>query len=496
EAWKHSERGGPIESSLLYYRARVDLASGHPDKAIKVAATASKQDPTPNWAWQLEYAHGRAEEALGRREAAAAAYDRSIGKLEDLRRDLAFDEMKSWLLDSKRQPFEALFLLQAQAGNATDALATVERALARTFLDAYLHASSSGDQPNQDSWSDASLERMEGLETLLPVMSESPVAAVQPINRVLDALANRHALVYFEAGKKLWLMTLAEGKVSLRALALPAAELRRLADRFLAHPNDSRTASSLGDALLPAGSLPRAGEPLVVVTDGLLGNIPFAALRRGDHFLAEDHSIVFVPSLSALAAIEKGSGATSAPPLILVDPLGNLPAAQSEGLEVAKSLGGVSLTGGQALSRTLAKASGARVLHLATHTGLGPRGAWLQLADRRISASEIVGRRIRPRLAVLASCSSGVRTGRQMWGSLGAAFLAAGSRAVLASLWPVDDQHTREFVHRFYQEGGAVDPATALAQAQRVAIREGVSPNDWAPFVLFGTNRPLNEAHF
>src|SRR4030095_14251785 len=108
-----------------------------------------------------------------------------------------------------------------------------------------------------------------------------------------------------------------------------------------------------------------------------------------------------------------------------------------------------------------------------------------------VTPGEIVAGRIGPRLTVLASCSSGVQTGRQMWGSLGAAFLAAGSRAVLASLWSVDDRHTREFVRRFYEEGGAVDPAIALAQAQRVAIRQGVSPKDWAPFVLFGSNRPL-----
>jgi CHAT domain-containing protein len=110
-----------------------------------------------------------------------------------------------------------------------------------------------------------------------------------------------------------------------------------------------------------------------------------------------------------------------------------------------------------------------------------------------VSASEIVAGRIGPRLTVLASCASGVRPGRQMWGSLGAAFLAAGSRAVLASLWSVEDAQAREFVLRFYAEGGASDPAGALARAQRVAIGQGVSPHYWAPFVLFGSGRPLDD---
>ena len=77
---------------------------------------------------------------------------------------------------------------------------------------------------------------------------------------------------------------------------------------------------------------------------------------------------------------------------------------------------------------------------------------------------------------------------------MGAAFLAAGSRAVLASLWSVEDRQTHEFVLRFYAEGGASDPAGALARAQRVAIDQGQSPTLWAPFVLFGSERFLDEA--
>src|SRR4030095_958313 len=103
-----------------------------------------------------------------------------------------------------------------------------------------------------------------------------------------------------------------------------------------------------------------------------------------------------------------------------------------------------------------------------------------------VTPGEIVAGRIGPRLTVLASCASGVRPGRQMWGSLGAAFLAAGSRAVLASLWSIEDEQARELVLRFYAEGGAADPLGALARAQRVAIRRGQSPIYWAPFVLFG----------
>ncbi len=495
EAWKHLEPEGPTPSSLLYFQARVELAQGRLTQAGQTLAAASSQDPGPDWAWPLAYQRGLLEEARGNLPAAEGAYESSIEIVEDLRRSLPFNELKAWLLDEKRQPFEALFRLQARAGRVRDALATVERAQARTFLDAFLHASSAGG-PSGKPWSTgASLQRITGLESLLPVMSESSVAALQPIDQVLSAFGDRHALVYFEAGDDLWLIVVAGRRLHLQRLEASALEIRRLAERFLVDPGEARVARRLGEALLPPGSLPERGRPIYVVADGVLGNLPFGALRRDERYLVEDHAILFIPSLGALAAIERHQSEPYGPALVLADPRGDLPAAAAEGLEMGKLLHSAVRTAGQATSAELKRAGHARVLHLAAHTGVDARGPWLQLADREVSAGEIVENRIGPRLVVLASCSSGVRPGRQLWGSLGAAFLAAGSRAVVASLWSVEDARARELVLRFYREGGAADPAGALARAQRVAIRRGQSPIYWAPFVFYGSEQSSDDLH-
>ena len=473
----------------------MDQARGRLAEAAEDLAPVPRADLDPEWGWKIAYQEGRVAEARGDLRAAEAAYERSIAVLEEMRRGLTFDELKSWLLEEERRPFEALFRLQARSGRAAASLATAERAQARTFLDAFLHTTSAASEktPAGKAWSpDASSERLAGLESLLPAMSESPVAALQPIDRVLSALRDRDGLLYFEAGDELWLITVRGPRLRLRKLAAPTAEIRDLADRFLGHPDDVSLATRLGEILLPAGALPETGRPVYVVADGALGNLPFAALRRQGRFLVEDHGIVFVPSLNALAALEAPRAVPARPAVALADPRGNLPAAAAEAVEVAHRLGGTAWTAGEATARQLQEAAHSRTLHLATHTGLGPRGAWLQLADRRVTASEIVAGRIGPRLVVLASCASGVRPGREMWGSLGASFLAAGSRAVLASLWSVEDRPTRELVRRFYAEGGDADPCAALARVQRVAIRQGLSPHLWAAFVLFGSERPLD----
>ncbi|HEY0553539.1 MAG TPA: hypothetical protein VGG20_04690, partial [Thermoanaerobaculia bacterium] len=282
QAWEHLEPGEKPPPSLFYYRSWVDQARGHLAAAAADLAPVPRADLDSEWGWKIAYQEGRVAEARGDLGAAEAAYERSIAVLEEIRRGLALDELKAWLLEEERQPFEALFRLQARSGRAEASLATAERALARTFLDAFLHTTSAPSEstPAGKAWSpDASSERMAGLESLLPAMNESPVAALQPIDRVLSALRDRNGLLYFEAGDEMWLITVRGRRLGARKLAAPTAEIRELADRFLGHPDDASLATRLGEILLPAGALPEPGPPVYVVADGVLGNLPFAALR-------------------------------------------------------------------------------------------------------------------------------------------------------------------------------------------------------------------------
>jgi len=76
--------------------------------------------------------------------------------------------------------------------------------------------------------------------------------------------------------------------------------------------------------------------------------------------------------------------------------------------------------------------------------------------------------------------------------SLTRAFLLAGSRSVLATLWKVDDRSTVELMEGFYnrldQSGSANDQAFALVQVQR-EMKKSMKykhPFYWASFVLVG----------
>jgi CHAT domain-containing protein len=68
-----------------------------------------------------------------------------------------------------------------------------------------------------------------------------------------------------------------------------------------------------------------------------------------------------------------------------------------------------------------------------------------------------------------------------------AGLLGSGVRSVLTGLWPVADREALPLTERFYRERMTADPCTALARAQREALRQDDnSLLFWASFALFG----------
>lgn len=145
-----------------------------------------------------------------------------------------------------------------------------------------------------------------------------------------------------------------------------------------------------------------------------------------------------------------------------------------------------------------------RVLHLATHSRwnrLNPLLSSLVLEpsegeDGELEVHEILGLKLRASLVALSACETAL--GSDLLGAVPAgddfvgltrAFLHAGSGAVLASLWEVDDRSTPEFMRAFHLPLATIGPSAALASAQRSLIAGGPPfshPYYWAPFVVVG----------
>lgn len=139
----------------------------------------------------------------------------------------------------------------------------------------------------------------------------------------------------------------------------------------------------------------------------------------------------------------------------------------------------------------------AGVLHVGAHVQADPHNAWQSAIllddglDGELRAATVSAAAVSTPLVVLASCNSGagrVLAGESVQG-LGHAFLVAGARTVVATLWPVDDDQAALFMSRFYghlADGDAVGAAVAATRAELRADPRTTHPFAWAGYVVLG----------
>ena len=149
-----------------------------------------------------------------------------------------------------------------------------------------------------------------------------------------------------------------------------------------------------------------------------------------------------------------------------------------------------------------------RVLHLAVHgfadTQYPERSALVLGTDAKsgddglLQVREITRLRLNTELTTLSACDTGVGKlqGQEGINNLATAFLVAGSKSVVASLWSADDTFASALMDRFYQRlAQGEDTRTALRDAKLDLLAkfgEQVSPFYWAAFIAVGeTSTPI-----
>jgi tetratricopeptide (TPR) repeat protein len=236
---------------------------------------------------------------------------------------------------------------------------------------------------------------------------------------------------------------------------------------------------------------------IVVIPAGPLFYLPFHALRDGRSHLIEGRAVSIAPSARALLALDRAGGrklALETCPLVLGYEVEGLPGIAREVAAVRARLPGAKvLTGASATRAALRRhGAGATILHLAAHAefrGDNPLLSSIELADGRLTFYDLFDLRLDADLAVLSGCQTGrhaVLEGDELLG-LARGFQYAGVRALVASLWPVEDRVAAGFMDRFYARLGAGEGVReALRGTMRERIGEGRPPHEWAAFTLSG----------
>ncbi len=233
---------------------------------------------------------------------------------------------------------------------------------------------------------------------------------------------------------------------------------------------------------------------VIVLPHGLLHQVPFHALFDGARYWIERATISFAPSATAMALCQQRAPAPGARALVFGVADARIPAVDDEARAIARLLAQPEpqLGDDAGRARFLAEAPGCSVIHLACH-GLfradNPMFSSLKLSDGWLSAANVAALDLGGARVTLSACESG-RTqasgGDELLG-LTHAFLSAGARSLVVSLWLVHDTTTATLMASYYGQLNAGEtPARALRQAQLALKAAWPHPYYWAPFILVG----------
>lgn len=335
----------------------------------------------------------------------------------------------------------------------------------------------------------------------------------------------------------------------VKSLETPAQRKVRIAQE---DTNFQQAANELSRMILAPAATQLRGRRLVIVADGALQLVPFAALSAASRRpLILDHELVNLPSASAFAVQRQNlSNRQPAPKAVAViaDPVFSVndprfkagaAVAQSTTPDLTRIIEHLSGSGSGQLSiprlpftrqeadRILAIApagsslkaldfranrsiatsdelSKYRYVHFATHGYLdtsrsGLSAIVLSLIDEAgkpqdgfLRTHDIYNLKLPAELVVLSACETGLGKNVQGEGFEGLmrAFMYAGARRVVVSLWNVNDKATAELMQRLYTGilRSNKTPAAALRAAQIEMLRtaQWQSPYYWAAFVMQG----------
>lgn len=445
--------------------------------------------------WKALYGLARCETLSGDDVAATAHLRNAVAVIEQIRDAIRIPSLKSDFFNDKREVFDALIALRLRHGaGARELFELIERGHSRGWR-----------------------ERV-GLRSTV----ELPA-----IQRALPADAL--LLDYWTSSFGAAVVSVTKDTAQVQPIRVDEESIRALADALARGPGSSWTAQAwtapaqrLAAQLLPP--MP-AGKPhLVIVTDRALGSIPFEVLPIAGGALLDRHDVTYMPT-AALLLREAPPPRRYAPPWTTQfrgfgDPLfgsgvleegqvSRLPASAIEVRAIASELGGeaVLYLGEENRKEQLRQHTTAPLLHIATHAFVDPgaieQSRILFSAQRRggpatylflNEAYELPLKDVE--LAVLSACDT--ERGRLLAGegveSFSRAFLAAGARSTVTTLWRVPDTTTAAFMRVFYhhlQRG--MTRAEALRRA-KLRFRES-DPHYWAAFTLTGDGlRPVSTA--
>ncbi|MBK9347102.1 MAG: CHAT domain-containing protein [Burkholderiales bacterium] len=527
--WLELPRGYMQNKALLELGRTEEARTGF-DQMLKVPQIAANGEIY--WMTLADRAHIATRD--GDLPLAISLYRRALEVIERQRASIHTEANKIGFIGDKQAVYARLVELLFRTGDLPQALEISERAKSRALVD-LLASKAHFSAPRQAR--DARLDIVELInektrtdyaaleQSANTVRSQTggakPLAAALALPGELQTLVSVNALrveeiqsllgedeamlSYFSHNNSMVVMLVQKKQVQGALVATDGLEsdIRKLRASLPKRlPVDALLRQLYTRLIAPvAAQLP--GKRLSIVAHGALHYLPFSSLHDGRGYLAERYTIRMLPSASVLKYIRPPSAQASGKALILgnpdlQDPAMDLPGAQAEAQALGKELASSDvLVRDQATKEAfMQRAPSARFIHLASHgdfDGSNPLSSGLLLAapakgQGRLTVSDLYQLSLDAELVTLSACETGlgrIASGDDVVG-LTRGFLYAGTSAVLASLWQVDDDSTEFLMLRFYHHLRKNGRGEALRLAQLDTRARFAHPYFWAPFYLTG----------
>jgi CHAT domain-containing protein/tetratricopeptide (TPR) repeat protein len=573
-----------VLASALEERARLRLATRQTREAIEDLRAADHHYVELGLEFdriELKTALSRALLDTGDIAGAGAAADDAISIVSHIRVKSANPEWRARFLSARYSPYEARIAVDLASGNpdsAWRAFRVAEDVRARSLSDEL--AGGGAKLRAVDPEEDALRSRLTSLQLRLESSLQVPNTgdggssalrrAITETSAQIDAISARHGvaasesslpealaqvqgalppgtavLAYFvgDSSSYAWLLNREE----LRHETLPGR--RRLEQLIVATQREQRGGSG-GNASRELGAMLFGNllvgvkdERLLVLADGPLNSVPFAALalpRTSGVPLVERFAVGNAPSLALAMSSPTHARSRNTRVAVIFDPIyaaddrrlhvarnsdgsnwrgppapsrngfTRLPYSALEASAVVRAFGPadtIQLSGFDAIpERVLAlRARELAVLHFATHavthenapdqsalflTEYSRDGALL--GSSRVTALDIARSGLHADVVVLSACGTGDGSALRGEGVLGLTyeFLANGSHSVVASLWPIEDASTARFMNEFYRAYRETGRAADALRTAQLRVRATSTSSVWSSFVVRANEFP------
>lgn len=468
------------------YRGETRLRAGDSARAhadFDTALATARQLKAPEEEWKALFGLGRSTPG----PAGVTLLNDAVGVIEHVRENIRVPLLRTEFLNDKRDVYDALIAARLESARAAEIFDLLERSKSRGWRERLGLSGTAG---------------MDAIQGALP-----------PGGVLLD---------YWWSARGSAVVAVSKDRAAVFRVAVNPASINRLLEA-LGSPGDRWRASSAELAsLLPPHEWIDGATHLLVVPDGAIALVPFDVLPVNGRLLLEQVAVTYTPTAATLQLSSQAATDLRLPWTLqlraFADPVfgaaalddksetpARLRAADAEVRRVSSELSGRSIvhTGADDLKTYLMNgSSGAPILHLATHAladttaiersriffspAHGGDADYLFLRE----AYDLPLKGVE--LAVLSACDTerGPILRAEGVQSFSRAFLAAGARSTVTTLWRVADGPTADFMAVFYhhlQRGLTRDEA--LRQAKLRFLQSGTAladPHYWSAFVLTG----------